>query len=129
MRIAILGIVMALGFTPACGGDNKVDADKNKVDADNTKVNARDRDGAQPTPTDQGNSAADLEMTQKLRQALVADDTLSSNARNLKIITKDGAVTIRGPVKDAAEKDRVTAMLKDAAGAATVDFQIDVETK
>ncbi len=122
MRTAIVSIVMALGCMPACSGDGK-------VDADNTKVNERDRGGAAPTPMDQGNSAADLDMTQKLRQALVGDDSLSSNARNLKIITKDGAVTVRGPVKDEAEKTRVSELLKNAAGAAPLDIQIDPETR
>lgn len=130
MRITTLGMAVALGCLPACGGDRKVDADNTKqVDADNTKKNERDRGGAMPTPIDQGNSAADLDLTQKIRQALVADDTLSSNARNLKVITKDGAVTLRGPVKDEAEKARVVAAVHNAAGSAPVDVQIEVETK
>jgi len=113
---------MTLGLLPACGGDGK-------VDADNTKKNARDRDGTAVTPMDQGNSAADIEMTQKIRQAVVADDSLSSNAKNIKIITKDGAVTLRGPVKDEAEKTRVVDMAKNVAGSAPLDVQLEVETK
>jgi len=122
MRIVALSIVMTLGLLPACGGDGK-------VDADNTKKNARDRDGTAVTPMDQGNSAADIEMTQKIRQAVVADDSLSSNAKNIKIITKDGAVTLRGPVKDEAEKTRVVDMAKNVAGSAPLDVQLEVETK
>jgi len=122
MRIVALSIVMTLGLLPACGGDGK-------VDADNTKKNARDRDGTAVTPMDQGNSAADIEMTQKIRQAVVADDSLSSNAKNVKIITKDGAVTLRGPVKDEAEKTRVVDMAKNVAGSAPLDVQLEVETK
>lgn len=122
MRIAILSIVMTLGCLPACGGDGK-------VDADNTKKNARDRDSGAVTPTDQGNSAADLEMTQKIRQAIVGAESLSSNARNIKIITRDGAVTLRGPVADEAEKARVVALVKGVTGQAPVDVQIEVEAK
>lgn len=122
MRIVALSIVMTLGLLPACSGDGK-------VDADNTKKNARDRDGTAVTPMDQGNSAADIEMTQKIRQAVVADDSLSSNAKNVKIITKDGAVTLRGPVKDEAEKTRVVDMAKNVAGSAPLDVQLEVETK
>lgn len=122
MRIVALSIVMALGLVPACGGDGK-------VDADNTKKNERDRDSASLTPMDQGNSAADIEMTQKIRQAVVAEDALSSNAKNVKIITKDGKVTLRGPVKDEAEKARVVELAKGVAGTAPVDVQLEIETK
>ena len=122
MRIVTLSIVLTLGLLPACGGDGK-------VDADNTKKNERDRGGAALTPMDQGNSAADIEMTQKLRQAVVADDSLSTNAKNIKIITKDGAVTLRGPVKDEAEKTRVVDLIKRVAGSAPVDVQLEAETK
>lgn len=116
--MATLIVVSAL--VAACSGDGK-------VDADNTKKNARDRDEAAVTPLDQGNSPADLEMTQKIRQGVVADDALSSNAKNVKIITKNGAVTLRGPVKDEAEKARVVAIAKNIAGQAPVDVQLEVE--
>ncbi len=132
MRIAALSISLALGLSTACGGDTKkVDTkvDANKVDADNTKKNERDRDSAALTPMDQGNSAPDIEMTQKIRQAVVADDTLSSNAKNIKIITNDGKVTLRGPVKDEAEKTRVVDMAKRVAGTAPVDVQLEIETQ
>lgn len=123
MRTVILCALLALGAAPACGGGD------GKVDADNTKKNARDRDSGAVTPMDQGNSAADLDMTQKIRQAVVADDSLSSNAKNVKIITRDGAVTLRGPVKDEAEKARVVSLARNIAGQAPVDVQIEVETK
>jgi len=122
MRTAILSIVMTLGWMPACGGDGK-------IDADNTKKNARDRDSGAVTPMDQGNSAADLEMTQKIRQAIVAAESLSGNARNIKIITRGGAVTLRGPVADEAEKARVVALVKGVTGQAPVDVQIEAEAK
>lgn len=124
MRRMILCAVMALAGTAACGG-----SDSKKVDADNTGKNARDRDSAAVTPLDQGNSAADLDMTKKIREAVVADEALSSNARNVKIITKDGAVTLRGPVKDAAEKARVVAIARNVAGQAPVADQLEVETQ
>lgn len=121
MRTMQYTIVVVLGCLPACGASG--------VDADNTKKNARDRDGDSITPIDQGNSAADLEVTQKIRQALVADKGLSSNAHNVKIITKDGAVTLRGPVKDEAEKARVVGLARNIAGQAPMTVQIESETK
>ena len=122
MRIAAISFVIALGLGPACGGDGS-------VDADNTKKNARDRGENALTPMDQGNSAPDIEMTQKIRQAIVADGALSSNAHNIKIITNGGAVTLRGPVKDENEKARVVALAKGVAGQNPVDVQIETETK
>lgn len=121
MRIATLLVVSTL--VAACSGND------GRVDADNTKKNVRDRDPAAVTPMDQGNSPADLDMTQKIRQAIVADDTLSSNARNVKIITAGGAITLRGPVKDEAEKARVVTIAKNIAGQAPVDVQLEAEAK
>lgn len=122
MRIAAISFVIALGLGPACGGDGR-------VEADNTKKNAQDGGGKPLTAMDQGNSAADIEMTQKIRQAIVADESLSSNARNVKIITNGGAVTLRGPVKDEAEKARVVELARGVAGQSPVDVQIETETK
>src|SRR6202030_4487036 len=67
--------------------------------ADNTAVNQRDRGNDTVTPMDQSNKPSDLKMTQEIRRAIVKDDALSTDAKNIKIITIDGAVTLRGPVK------------------------------
>ncbi len=98
-------------------------------DADNTAKNARDRNSDTLTPTDQGGSAAESEITAKIRQAIVKDDALSVQAHNVKIITIDGSVTLRGPVKSAAEKAAVTAQAQRIAGAARVDDQLEIESQ
>ena len=79
------------------------------------------------TPTDQGGSAADRELTANIRKAIVDDDTLSMNAHNVKIITKDGVVTLRGPVKNASEKTSVAAKAQKIAGVKRVDNQLEIE--
>ena len=61
--------------------------------ATNTAVNERDRDGKTATPPDQSNATADLEVASRIRQALVADESLSTNAKNVKIVTMNGDVT------------------------------------
>ena len=94
---------------------------------DNTKVNQRDRDGATSTPLDQGNSEADLKLTQHIRQAVMADDSLSFTAKNVKIITRDGKVTLRGPVKTEHERNAIEAAARKVAGAAAIDNQIEVK--
>lgn len=93
---------------------------------DNTKVNERDRNAAALTPIDQGNNETDLKMTQQIRQAVMANDSLSFTAKNVKIITNGGKVTLRGPVKTAAERDAIDAAARKVAGT-RVDNQIEVK--
>jgi hyperosmotically inducible periplasmic protein len=97
-------------------------------EADNTGKNVRDRGDDTLTPTDQGGSAADRELTAKIRQAIVDDDALSVQAQNVKIITIDGAVTLRGPVESAAEKSAIDAKAKKIAGAGRVHNQLEIDS-
>src|SRR5437773_688551 len=78
--------------------------DNEKTKPDNTVTNDRDRSGETKTSGDQSNSSADLKITQAIRQALMKDRDLSTTAKNIKVITANGQVTLRGPVKSAQEK-------------------------
>src|SRR5678815_3232510 len=98
-----------------------------KTNADNTAINQRDRSGETNTSGDQSNSSADLKITQAIRQALMKDGELSTAAKNIKVITANGHVTLRGPVKTAQEKAKVDQLAKSAAGGAQVDDQLDVK--
>ena len=93
---------------------------------DNT---GRNRQIDKPTADQQKNNKSDLEITRQIRRAIVKDKSLSISAHNVKIITTDGAVTLRGPVKDADEKARVVAKAREVAGQARVDDQLEVEAK
>ncbi len=104
-----------------------VAAEDRKSAADNTGKNERDRSGATKTPVDQSNSPEDLKITQAIRQAVVKDEALTMTAKNVKIITADGQVTLRGPVKSAEEKMKIEQLAKSAAGAAKIDNQIEVK--
>jgi hypothetical protein len=95
--------------------------------ADNTGVNERDRDGGTLTPPDQLENKADLALVEKVREALVGDDALSMNAKNVKVIVQNGVVTLRGPVASLAEKASVEAKAKAISGVVRVDNQLDVE--
>ena len=97
------------------------------MDADNTGKNVRDRGDDTLTATDQGGSAPDRELTAKIRKAIVDDDALSTNAQNVKIITRDGAVTLRGPVKSPEEKAAVASKAQQVAGVKRVDNQLEIE--
>jgi hyperosmotically inducible protein len=93
---------------------------------DNTGRNVRDRSGATLTPGDQSESEADRTLTQRIRQAVVADDSLSTTAHNIKIITINGVVTLRGPVNSTQEKATIDAKAQQIAGATKVDNQLEI---
>ena len=98
-----------------------------KVDSDNTATNQRDRSGETKTSDDQSNTSADLQITQAIRRGLMKDDDLSNDAKNIKVITANGQVTLRGPVNTAEEKTKVEQITKSAAGSAQIVDQLDIK--
>jgi len=97
-----------------------------KTKADNTATNQRDRSGETNTSGDQSNSSADLKTTQAVRRALMKDSELSTTAKNIKVITANGQVTLRGPVNNAQEKAKIDQIARSAAGGAQIVDQLDV---
>jgi sporulation protein YlmC with PRC-barrel domain len=95
--------------------------------ADNTGQNVRDRNNRTLTPLDQGNSQADLNTTAQIRKEIIADQGMSVNAQNVKIITVDGRVTLRGPVNSEEEKRLIGEIADRIAHAGNVDNQLDVQ--
>ena len=104
-------------------------ADDKKAEPDNTETNERDRSGQTLTSGDQSNSPADLKTTQAIRRAVMKDDGLSMTAKNIKITTANGQVTLRGPVNTAEEKSQIDQLAKSAAGAAKIENQLEVKSK
>jgi hyperosmotically inducible protein len=98
-----------------------------KTKPDNTSINERDRSSETQTSGDQSNSSADLKITQAIRQVLVKDSELSMTAKNIKIITDNGEVTLRGPVKNAQEKAKIDQLARSAAGGAKITDRLDVK--
>jgi osmotically-inducible protein OsmY len=88
-------------------------ADDSPPKPDNTKVN---KDAGKPTADQQNTNKADREMTQSVRKAIVADKSLSTYAHNIKVITQDGVVTLRGPVHSEDEKKAIVAKATEVAG-------------
>jgi hyperosmotically inducible periplasmic protein len=78
------------------------------------------------TPGDQSNTKTDLHLTQEIRKALMADESLSTNAKNVKIITANGVVTLRGPVNTPQEKATIEAKAQSIAGAKNVESQLEI---
>jgi osmotically-inducible protein OsmY len=87
----------------------------------------RDRNDAVVDPMDQGGNESDRTITQHIRKTIVDNDNLSTNAHNVKIITRDGVVTLRGPVKNPDEKLTIASVASKAPGVKRVDNQIEVE--
>jgi osmotically-inducible protein OsmY len=102
-----------------------VDETTSSTDDTNTGVNIRDRDYATKTPLDQNENQTDLDISATIRQEIVATD-MSIKAHNVKIITQDRKVTLRGPVATEQEKQRIEEIAKNVAGVSQVDNQLDV---
>jgi hyperosmotically inducible periplasmic protein len=94
--------------------------------ADNTRVNERDRESSALTPMDQGGSQSDRDLTQSIRKGVIADDSLSFSAKNVKIITRDGRVTLRGTVNNAREKATIERTATDLAGPKRVTNELEI---
>lgn len=95
------------GFAGISNPTERTTAPSAQTAPDNTGRNVRDRGGATLTPGDQSESEADRTLTQQIRKAVVADDSLSTMAKNIKIITVDGIVTLRGPVQSPQEREAI----------------------
>ena len=96
------------------------------ADRTNTGVNVRDRDSTAKTPLDQKENKADIATTADIRKQIV-DSKMSVDAHNVKVITQDGKVTLRGPVKTAAEKTKIEEIARAVAGGNNVDNQLEVK--
>ena len=122
MKRTLLALTFLSAFSLAA-----LAADNKKAEPDNTATNERDRSGETKTSGDQSNSSADLKITQDIRRALMNDSELSTTAKNIKVITANGQVTLRGPVPTAQEKAKIDQLAKSAAGGAQIEDQLEVK--
>jgi osmotically-inducible protein OsmY len=97
--------------------------------ADNTKVNERDRNKNEPTADQQKENRSDRDITQQIRQAIMKDKSLSTYAHNVKIITQNGQVTLKGPVRSEDEKKTVEAKATEVAGENKVTSELNIKPK
>jgi osmotically-inducible protein OsmY len=116
--IAAFGLVSALLVPVVSAGA--------QTPADNTKVNKRDRAKGAVTADQQKENASDREIVQKVRRTLMADKTLSTYAHNVKIVARNGQVTLKGPVRTEDEKKSVEAKATEVAGAGRVTNEITI---
>jgi len=94
---------------------------------DNSAKNQRDRAGETKTSGDQSNSSEDTKVTADIRRAIVKDSSLTMAAKNVKVITSGGIVTLRGPVNSAEEKTKIEQLAAAAANGAKIDNQLEIK--
>jgi hypothetical protein len=119
------GAASAAGTEPDAAAQRIKDA---APAADDTGRNVRDRDNQTLTPMDQSNDPDDVKVTREIRKALVADDALSTTAKNIKIITVHGKVVLRGPVATMQEKTKIAKTAQQFTKQ-RVDNQLEVATR
>lgn len=122
---------MCLLFTNAMAhaADSPVDKTQTTTDhvqPDNTGINKRDRQESSLTPLDQSGSKADREITQAIRKSIMKQE-LSMNAKNIKVITRNGEVTLRGPVGSQSEIDKIVTLAKAIPGIKTLNNELEIK--
>ena len=117
--------VVSLGALLAFGGFLQAEDAPKPTKADNTKMNKH----AGLSADSQKMNTSDRLLAQKVRKAIVADKALSTYAHNVKVITRDGTVTLKGPVRSDAEKSSVEAKAIEVAGAGKVVNELTVAPK
>lgn len=140
--IKLLGFTLVLGSATAMAANSVMHNSSSSMssatssamkgamtkEADNTDLNTRDKSGNTLTPQNQSNSESDLKVLAAVRSAIVDDDNLSTAAHNVKVMVAKGAVTLRGPVKNANEKARVEELTRNVAGVVNIDNRLDIDT-
>ena len=125
--VRVAAALFALGCLSSRGfAAEPVTRSSSQVPADNTGKNVRDRDESAVTADQQSNSQGDVKITREIRRQIVNDKSLSTSAHNVKIVTVDGAVTLRGPVVSTKEKTVVAETAKNVAGVNKVDNKLEV---
>jgi hyperosmotically inducible periplasmic protein len=122
-----LAVFVLAGYVGTAHPADTTKAPPAQTAPDNTGRNVRDRGGTTLTPGDQAENKADLTLTQRIRKAIMADKALSTTAKNIKIITVNGLVTLRGPVNNPQEREKIVAKAQDMAGVDKVENQLEIK--
>ena len=94
---------------------------------ENTEINVRDKGNTTLTPEDQKETESDIKITADIRQAIIKNKSLSVDAQNVKIITRNGVVTLRGPVESKKESKKIKKIAKHTPGVLKVDNQLEIK--
>jgi hyperosmotically inducible protein len=127
-RVAV-STVIVIALIVAAGSmlRGQAQTEQQGTNVDNTKMNTQDRDKASPTADQQKDNRSDREITQQIRQSLIKDKSLSTYAHNVKIITQNGQVTLKGPVRSDDEKKAIEAKATEVAGENNVTSELNIK--
>jgi hyperosmotically inducible periplasmic protein len=112
----VIATAMVLLFSTYLTVPSNAQSGDGQVKPDNTKVNRRDQDPGAATADQQKMNPADRALTAKIRKSVMADKGLSTYAHNVKIVSQDGTVTIKGPVHSDDEVTSIMAKATEATG-------------
>jgi len=118
---------LALSFVLAAGSVAIAQDTPQNPSSDNTKTNERDRNSSQPTADQQKENRPDRDITRDIRRAIMQDKSLSSYAHNVKVISQNGAVTLKGPVRSEEEKNAIEAKAAEIVGKDKLTSQLEVK--
>jgi len=96
---------------------------------DNTKVNQGDQNKSNATADRQLENKSDREVAQQIRQAVMNDKSLSTYGHNVKIISQNGVVTLKGPVRTDDERRAIEKIAAAIVGQDKVTSQLEVKPK
>jgi osmotically-inducible protein OsmY len=114
LQIAALGLGIA-GFS-VTGISALARQSDQQTQPDDTRNNKGDNGKNGTTADQQQNNPADRELVKKIRKSIASDSSLSTYAHNIKVIVRDGMVTLKGPVHTEDEKNAIGAKAAEAAG-------------
>lgn len=123
LYVAVFGLLISVVPLLANAQDNT----NGSTRSDNTAINKRDRDSNERTADQADNSASDRNIMQKIRKAVVADKSLSTYGHNIKIISENGKVTLKGPVHSDAERKSIVSKAVTVAGQDNVTDELSVK--
>jgi len=119
----VTGLVLTGGLWSAAG----FPVQSGQTAPDNTKANQQDRDSQSPNADKAKNNSSDREVMAQIRREVVQDKSLSTYAHNVKIVSKNGKVTLRGPVQSDQEKETIEQYAKKYAGDQNVTNELTVK--
>lgn len=131
MKLAFITTIRIALLASLIGGSLMVVAQDQtgQSPADNTRMNRGDQNQNAVTADQQKMNRSDRDVTQQIRRSIEKDKSLSTYAHNVKVITQNGMVTLKGPVRSEDEKRAIEAKATEVAGADKVTNEIEVQPK
>jgi osmotically-inducible protein OsmY len=125
--LTVAGLLLMTGTAQAEQNSPRYLAAKAGAASENTERNVRDKGDTTLTPEDQKENESDIKITANIRKAITDKESLSVNAHNVKIMTRNGVVTLRGPVDSSNESTEIQQIVKQTPGVKQVENQLEIK--